>query len=211
LDRQKDQSYVLHTLEQEQLAHTIFPLGEYTKPQVRQLAHELNLPVAERPESQDLCFLGEDDYRTFLMRHSSTVLNPGPILDRDGKVLGKHSGLAFFTIGQRKGIHISSPNPLYVLDKDPIRNALIVGPHEALGKNEFIANQVNWISRKIPVKPFKATIKIRYKAHEISGLVTPLSDQQAHVKFLVPLRDITPGQAAVFYDNETCLGGGIIQ
>lgn len=211
IDHQKDQTYVLHVLQQDQLAQSIFPLGNYTKSQVRQLAHQFNLPVAERSESQDLCFLGNDDYRNFLVRHSDNIKNPGPILDRSGKKIGEHQGLAFYTIGQRKGIRIASSIPLYVLEKDPIQNTLIVGPLEESGKGELIASQVNWISGKCPEHPFEANIKIRYKAQEVTGSITPLSDQKVHIKFRSKLRDITPGQAAVFYTDQVCLGGGIIQ
>jgi len=211
VDENKDQSYVLHVLQQDQLAHTLFPLGDYTKPQVRQLARQFNLPVAERPESQDLCFLGNHDYRQFLTRHSAGVQNPGPIFNQSGEKIGEHLGLAFYTIGQRKGICIASPSPLYVLEKDASRNALIVGALEELGQSELATHQVNWISGEVPEQPFKASIKIRYKAQEITGMVTPLKDQKVHVKFNIKLRDITPGQAVVFYDDQVCLGGGIIQ
>jgi tRNA-specific 2-thiouridylase len=211
IDHQKDQSYVLHILQQDQLAHSIFPLGEYTKSQVRQLAHQFNLPVAERPESQDLCFLGNDDYRNFLIRHTDNIQNPGPILDRSGIKIGEHQGLPFYTIGQRKGIRVASSIPLYVLEKDSRQNALIVGPLEELGKDELIANRVNWLSGKGPENSFEANIKIRYKAQEVAGFITPLSDQKVHIKFPTKLRDITPGQAAVFYADQVCLGGGIIQ
>ena len=211
VDPAKDQSYVLHVLGQAHLARTLFPLGDLTKPQVRQLARDFNLPVAERSESQDLCFLGSEDYRQFLSRHAPDLANPGPILDKTGVQLGEHPGLAFFTIGQRKGIHISSPIPLYVLAKDPSRNALIVAPLEGLGQDELIANSVHWISGSSPTQSFPASIKIRYKAHEVQGLVTPLPDQTVHVKFEHKLRDCTPGQAVVFYNDQVCLGGGIIQ
>ena len=133
VDARKDQSYVLHVLNQQQLEHTMLPLGEFTKPQVRQLARDFALPVAERPDSQDLCFLGEEDYRSFLLRRAPFAPQPGPILDRNGQVLGEHPGLAFFTIGQRKGLGLSSPHPLYVLEKDLKKNALIVGPGSELG------------------------------------------------------------------------------
>jgi tRNA-specific 2-thiouridylase len=211
VDQKKDQSYVLHVLQQDQLAHSIFPLGEYTKSLVRQLAHQFNLPVAKRPESQDLCFLGNGDYRNFLIRNADNIQNPGPILDRSGKKIGEHQGLAFYTIGQRKGIRIASPIPLYVLEKNPVHNALIVGPLEELGQDELIASRVNWVSGKGPEKTFEANIKIRYKAQEVAGIVTPLSDQKVHIKFSTKLRDITPGQAAVFYADQVCLGGGIIR
>lgn len=211
LDHAKDQSYVLHVLQQEQLAHTLFPLGGYTKAQVRQLARQFDLPVAERPESQDLCFLGEADYRSFLARHASASLKPGPILNTRGELLGEHVGLPAYTIGQRKGIRIASPKPLYVIEKDTARNALIVGTLDELGSDELVAQQINWVVGSAPDGPFRASIKIRYKAQEVPGTVTPLPGQEAHVKFDAPLRDITPGQAAVFYVDQICLGGGIIK
>lgn len=211
VDSTKDQSYVLHTLRQDQLAHTLFPLGNYLKPQVRQLAREFSLPVAERAESQDLCFLGKDDYRRFLTRHSTQVKIPGPILDQNGQKIGEHEGLSFYTIGQRKGIRLASPVPLYVLAKDSARNALIVGPLDALGKNELTASAVHWISGIVPENDFEAAVKIRYRAQDAMGVVKPLSGGKAQVHFTNPLRDITPGQAAVFYDDQVCLGGGLIQ
>jgi len=211
LDSTKDQSYVLHGLDQEQLAHTLFPLGDYPKPKVRELARQFNLPVAERPESQDLCFLGKDDYRQFLTRHASQVQLPGPVLNSNGEKIGEHAGLAFYTIGQRKGIRVASPTPLYVLEKDSARNALIVGPLEKLGANELIASSVHWVSGKVPASSFDATIKIRYRSQDAAGVVTPLPDQKVQVQFENPLRDITPGQAAVFYNDQVCLGGGIIE
>jgi tRNA-specific 2-thiouridylase len=210
VDQDKDQSYVLHSLDPEQLKHTLLPLGKYTKPQVRQLARELNLPVADRADSQDLCFLGEGDYRDFLLRHAPQVENPGPILTRLGQQIGEHRGLAFYTIGQRKGLGIFSPMPLYVLSKDLSRNALIVGRLEELGGDELIAGPVNWICGTPPTASFRAQVKIRYKALPAWGDVTLLDDGCVKVHFDEPLRDITPGQAAVFYSGEICLGGGPI-
>ena len=210
VDSEKDQSYVLHVLRQNQLAHALFPLGEYTKTEVRNLARRFSLPVAERPESQDLCFLGGGDYRDFLLRNASQVSAPGPIVRRDGQVLGQHRGLAFYTIGQRKGIGLSSPTPLYVLAKDLQHNALIVGERDELGGQELVAGKVNWVSGEPPAQPFRAQIKIRYTAEAAWGMVTPLSDGRTHVYFEDPVRDITPGQAAVFYLDQVCLGGGTI-
>jgi len=211
VDNTKDQSYVLHVLGQEQLAHALFPLGGYSKTQVRQLARDFGLPVAERADSQDLCFLGNGDYRSFLIRNVPTLEGPGPIFSTDGQLLGQHQGLAFYTIGQRKGLGIAAPQPLYVLKKDLRNNTLIIGPLGELGKQELVAAGVNWVSALAPEEPFRARVKIRYKAKEAPGLVTPLQDRGAHVSFDEPLRDITPGQAAVFYDGPVCLGGGIIQ
>jgi tRNA-uridine 2-sulfurtransferase len=211
VDRNKDQSYVLHILRQSQLKHALFPLGDYTKDQVRQLARDFKLPVAERSESQDLCFLGNEDYRGFLQRHLPQVENPGPIQNRAGRELGRHQGLAFYTIGQRKGLGIASPVPLYVLDKDIASNTLVVGTQEELGKHELLAHGVNWISGSPPEGPFRAQVKIRYRARESWASVTPLEGSQVGVRFDEPVRDITPGQAAVFYDGDLCLGGGIIR
>jgi tRNA-specific 2-thiouridylase len=210
MDEKKDQSYVLSVLNQEKLQHALFPLGEYVKPQVRQLARDFDLPVAERSDSQDLCFLGDGDYRQFLLRHAPQVQTPGPILTRGGQVVGEHSGLAFYTIGQRKGLNVASPVPLYVLEKDAARNALIVGEVDELGGSELTAHQVQWVSGEPPLAPFCAEIKIRYKAVEAPGIIAPLEAGRVRVNFDQPLRDITPGQAVVFYDGEICLGGGLI-
>ncbi len=210
-DQEKDQSYVLHVLGQKQLCHALFPLGEYSKPQVRQLARDFSLPVSERAESQDLCFLGDGNYREYLQRNAPQTANPGPILNPNGQTVGQHQGLAFYTIGQRKGLGLSAPQPLYVLDKDLQRNTLIVGGVDQLGKSELVASRVNWVSGTPPSQPFRAEVKIRYRAKGAWGVVTPLEDQGVQVRFDEPLRDITPGQAAVFFDGLICLGGGIIQ
>ena len=210
IDPLKDQSYVLHVLGQEQLAHAIFPLGEYTKPQVRQLARDFGLPVAERAESQDLCFLADRDYRSFLQRNAPGIENPGAILTRDEKEVGRHQGLAFYTIGQRRGLGVPSMVPLYVLEKDIQSNALIVGPLEQLGKRMLRAGRLNWVSGEAPARSFRAQVKIRYKAQPAWAGVTLLPEGEAQVRFDEPLRDITPGQAAVFYDGDCVLGGGII-
>lgn len=211
VDYAKDQSYVLHVLDQQRLSHALFPIGEYTKSQVRELARIFRLPVADRPESQDLCFLANGDYRSFLVRNAPQVSQPGLILTRQGQVLGEHRGLAFYTIGQRKGLGVAAPYPLYVLEKDIQRNTLIVGTREELGSRELIATKINWISGEPPSSPLRAQVKIRYKAQEAWATITPLDNLSVHVLFDQPLRDITPGQAAVFYEDEICLGGGIIQ
>ncbi len=211
IDSNKDQSYVLHVLNQEQLSHAMFPLGEFTKPQIRELARKFKLPVAERTDSQDLCFLGNGDYRDFLLRNAPQVANPGPIVTLEGEQVGEHQGLAFYTIGQRKGLGIAAPYPLYVLEKDNESNKLMVGPKDQLGRDELTTGAVNWISGQAPQNLVRASVKIRYKSREVDGLVTSQEDGSSHVKFVENLRDITPGQAAVFYDGEICLGGGIIQ
>lgn len=211
VDDHKDQSYVLHVLGQEQLRHALFPLGAYAKPQVRQMARELGLPVAERPDSQDLCFLGDQDYRAFLTRNAPQAARPGPIVNRAGETLGEHQGLAFYTIGQRKGLGLPGPQPWYVLGKDLPRNALIVGAWEDLGGDRLEAGRANWVSGEAPAEPFRAEVKIRYKARPAPGWVHPLGGDRFSVQFDAPLRDITPGQAAVVYQGPVCLGGGVIQ
>lgn len=211
IDKMKDQSYILHVLNQDQLKRTLFPIGGLMKSQVREIARNFALPSSERSDSQDLCFLGGGDYRAFLKRQVPEINQPGSIINSSGKILGEHQGLAFYTIGQRKGIGISSAKPLYVIQKEPSKNQLIVGHADALGNNELVASNVNWISNNPPTNPFHAQVKIRYRAEERWGKITPMNGKQFKVRFDNPLRDITPGQAAVFYDEDVCLGGGLIQ
>ncbi|MEA3335511.1 MAG: tRNA 2-thiouridine(34) synthase MnmA [Chloroflexota bacterium] len=212
VDRDKDQSYVLHVLTQHHLERVLFPAGDYTKTQVRQLAAERGLPVASRHDSQDLCFLADGDYRRFLRDWSPPgSIEPGPIVDSGGKQLGMHRGLAFFTIGQRKGLGIAAGEPLFVLRLEPSKNRVVVGRVEELGRSELIADQVNWIKGTPPNGPFRAAVKIRYRARLAPALVSPLPGNGAAVEFEEKLRDITPGQGAVFFQGEVCLGGGIIR
>jgi tRNA-uridine 2-sulfurtransferase len=211
VDPHKDQSYVLSVMGQAQLRHAMFPVGGYTKPEIRQLAREFKLPVAERAESQDLCFLADNDYRRFLRDHAGPAITPGPILRGDGTVVGEHTGLAYYTVGQRKGIGVVGPEPLYVIGTRPEANALVVGTAAELGGSALTAARVNWVAGAPPAAPFRAEVKIRYKAAPAWATVTPLPGQRAAVSFDGRLRDITPGQAAVFYDGTICLGGGIIQ
>jgi len=210
VDPTKDQSYVLHVLTQEKLARALFPVGGYSKPEVRELASSFDLPTATSADSQDLCFLAGEDYREFLRRNAPGIGHPGPILTRSGQTLGEHQGLAYYTIGQRKGLGLASPVSLYVLEKDTRRNALIVGTVDELGCSSLVVEGVNWISGESPSSPFRAGIKNRYTAKETSGEVTPLGQEKASVHFDSPQRDITPGQAAVFYDGQVLLGGGVI-
>lgn len=210
VDRAKDQSYVLSVMTQENLAHACFPVGDYTKEEVRAMAAERGLPVAQRRESQDLCFVTDGDYRAFL-ESQGLRLAPGPIYDLEGRLLGEHRGLAAYTIGQRKGIGIPAPEPLYVVAKDVARNALIVGPRQALGRRTFHVGRVNWILGEPPDGPMEVGIQVRYRAREVPAVVTPRDECRAEVELAEPLPDVTPGQAAVFYHGEVCLGGGIIQ
>lgn len=212
LDPAKDQSYVLHVLTQEKLARVLFPVGEFTKPQVRAMAAERGLPVASRHDSQDLCFLADGDYRRFLRDWTPPgAIEPGPMVDSSGRVLGQHRGLPFYTVGQRKGLGIAAAEPLFVLRMEPDSNALVVGPAAELGRDHLTAHSVNWIAGQPPAGPIEAQVKIRYKARPAPAMVSPLADQRAAVHLAQPLRDITRGQAAVFYQGEECLGGGLIE
>ncbi len=217
LDPGKDQSYVLSVLTQAKLRHAMFPIGEYEKSHVRAIADELRLPVASKHDSQDLCFLADGDYRRFLREHIPGAVQPGPIQRRDGTLLGQHTGLPNYTIGQRKGLGIGYPEPLYVLGRDPARNILIVGTKTELGADRLIAGRVNWIAGSPPTRPdesFRADVQIRYTAQAAPATVTPLPVDdhgfKMRVIFDAPLRDITPGQGAVVYVGDECLGGGII-
>jgi tRNA-specific 2-thiouridylase len=208
-DTSKDQSYVLCILDQMELECTIFPLGELTKSEVRDYARSMSLPVAEREESQDLCFVGDEDYLSFLFDHHATI-PPGPIYDTNGNPLGEHKGLAAYTIGQRKGIGISKPYPLYVIEKDIENNALIVGPKDLLGRQRFTVDHINWIDGSGPDHPIHVLVQVRYKAKEMAAEVTPMTQEKAIVTLDRTLPDVTPGQFAVFYVGQECLGGGII-
>lgn len=211
VDRNKDQSYVLHVLDQEKLKHALFPVGDYTKPEIRQIAEKYSLSTASRKDSQDLCFLAGEDYRNFLQRNAAEMLMPGEIITRAGNSLGMHNGLANYTIGQRKGLGVASPVPLYVLGKNAANNALIVGTQDELGSRELIARDVNWLSGAAPREPIHAEVKIRYTAKEAEAWVRPVGENRAEVQFDAPQRDITAGQAAVFYQGDVLLGGGLIQ
>ncbi len=210
VDRSKDQSYVLHVLDQEKLARALFPIGDYPKTEIRAIAERFGLSTASRKDSQDLCFLAGEDYRNFLQRNAAEMLRPGKILRRDGAPVGEHSGLANYTIGQRKGLGAASPVPLYVLGKNSLTNTLIVGTQEELGSRALTAREVNWLSGEATTEAFRAEVKIRYTAKEAEALVTPLTGGQVQVQFDAPQRDITAGQAAVFFQGELMLGGGII-
>jgi tRNA-specific 2-thiouridylase len=209
-DVSKDQSYVLFTLDQQKLAHSLFPVGKFPKSQVRKLAEQFGLTVAGKQDSQDLCFLADGDYRRFLADYSENTILPGPIVTEAGQELGQHAGLPFYTIGQRKKLGISSQKPLHVLRKDNDQNALVVGPRESLGQQTMLVRDLNWISGKPPAAADPVQIKVRYKACPVAGAISMLGSGYARVVFEEPVFGITPGQGAVFYNNEICLGGGLI-
>lgn len=211
VDARKDQSYVLHMLGQRELAHALFPLGELTKTQVRQLARELGLAAAERPESQEICFVRDNDYRRFLADVAPERIRPGPILTLAGERIGTHKGLPYYTIGQREGLGIAYAEPLYVIAIRPEDNALVVGTARELGRDTLTAGRVSFVAGYPPPLPAPVTAKIRYRAKEAPATLTRLEGDRAWVTFAVPLRDITPGQGVVFYDGEVVLGGGTIE
>jgi len=209
-DPTKDQSYFLHGLSQTQLRHVLFPLGELTKETVRDIAREHRLPVAEQAESQDICFLADGNYRRFLAEHAPDAMEPGPILDVEGQLLGRHEGLAGYTIGQRKGLGISASEPLYVLEIRRDENALIVGTAAELGSNRCLVEEVHYVSGEEPRHPFRAEAQIRYRARPVPATVEPLSGASVRVRFDTPRRAVTPGQFLVLYQADVVLGGGII-
>ena len=211
VDPQKDQSYFLYMLGQEQLRHILLPIGDYTKDKVRAMARERGLPVAEKAESQEICFIPDNDYRRFLREHVNEAIRSGPIVDTRGKVIGRHQGIPFYTIGQRRGLGIAAREPLYVLEIDAARDALIVGTASELGRRELIARDVNFIAGEAPGAPLEVTAKIRHKAVEAEATVIPLGDNRVKVAFARLQRDITPGQAVVFYRGEVVVGGGIME
>lgn len=211
LDPQKDQAYMLSFLSQEQLSRSIFPIGAISKPEIRQIARKLGLVVAERDDSQDLCFLPSGDYRQFLREYAQDEIIPGAIVDTEGNVLGRHEGLSFYTIGQRKGLGIYSPAPLYVLEKDTDKNRLVVGQKDALGRGRFYASSFNWITGQPPERLFRAQIKIRYRAPLTWGSVQIADERRLKIDLEKDLDDITPGQVAVIYRDDEVLGGGVIE
>lgn len=210
LDGDKDQSYMLHMLQQADLARLMFPLGEYTKPEVRAMASERGLASADRPESQDICFVPGGDYRNLLREERAESLRPGPIVDMAGREIGRHEGLPLYTIGQRRGLGIAAKQPLYVTALDAARNAVVVGPQEALDRRTLDATQVTFVSPELPAAPFDCQAQIRSHAAPVAAHVTPDAPGHIHVEFARPQRAVSPGQAVVLYDGDVVLGGGRI-
>jgi tRNA-specific 2-thiouridylase len=210
IDETKDQSYVLSMLSQTQLSRSMLPLGVKTKQDIRKKAKELGLSVADKQDSQDLCFLGDVDYRDFLERYAPESMEVGEIVDSSGRVLGHHQGLAFYTIGQRKGIGISAAEPYFVIEKDHKRNRLVVGFATETGKTTLTAIHPNWISGKSAEIGKVYDVMVRYRAKPVPALLTMSSDDKFRLEFKQKLRGITPGQVAVLYQGERCLGGGVI-
>ncbi len=210
-DATKDQSYFLYKLNQDQLRQVLMPLGSYTKKQVRQIAIEIGLPSAENDESQEVCFVPNDDYRGFVATRTEQAFKPGPILNKHGKVLGEHRGIINYTIGQRRGIGIATGEPLYVVAIDARGNSITVGSKDDIYQSELIAKEVNWAAIEKPVKPIEVEAKIRYQHNAATARLSPLTDNRVRVNFERPQMAITPGQAVVFYQDDVVIGGGTIE
>jgi tRNA-specific 2-thiouridylase len=211
IDPLKDQSYALYHLNQHTLKHFLMPLGEYTKVQTRQMAADLGLSVANKPDSQEICFIPNDDYKSFLAERSPAALRPGNIVDTAGNVLGRHQGLPLYTVGQRKGLGLAAGKPLYVVALHYAKNEVVVGENQEVFAGGLIADDLNFIAFDTLEKPMAVLAKIRYSAKEAPATVTPSPDGSVAVKFSAPQRAITPGQSVVFYDGDMVLGGGIIR
>lgn len=209
-DKTKDQSYMLHRLNQQQLSRSFFPLGDLKKDEVRTIAKQINLPVSQKKDSQDLCFLGADGVKGFLSRQTKNELKEGDIIDSKGQKLGTHKGLMLYTKGQRKGLGIAATKPLFVIKKDYQNNRLIVGFENERNSKKFYTQQSHFISGKIPQEPTKVKVQIRYHGLETPALITTSKNKKIKVELRQAIADISPGQGAVFYTGEQVLGGGII-
>lgn len=207
----KDQSYVLYHLQQEILQHTLFPLGEYDKPQVRKLAEEMHLPVFAKKDSQEICFIPDNDHHRFLHIYGTKNDCPGNFVSDSGEILGRHKGLSHYTVGQRKGLGLAAKAPLFVLRLNSQKNEVVLGFAEETLCKGLLAEDIVFSDGSVLDKPLSCTVKIRYNAQPVAAVITPGADKgQAVVNFITPLRGPAPGQYAVFYDNDICLGGGII-
>lgn len=213
IDATRDQSYVLWGISQEALSRTITPLGGLLKSQVREIASQHRLRTAAKPESREICFVADNNYRRFLAEYESRrgrSFEGGEIVTDDGRVLGHHNGTAFFTIGQRRGLGISHPSPLYVQRIEPASNRVIVGDEDGLYRSDLVAEYVNWVALEPPTEDLRADVKIRYLHQPVPAVITPLTAERVHVNFDKRQRAVTPGQSVVFYDGDIVLGGGLI-
>lgn len=217
LDRNKDQSYFLYPLQQNQLKHALFPVGELTKSEIRKIAEKQGFITANKKDSTGICFIGERKFKIFLSKYLPA--NPGNIMTTENEIIGRHDGLMYYTIGQRQGLKIGGlknhpEEPWFVLEKDLVRNVLVVGQgvdHPKLFKKNLTASQFHWINGKSPTIPLSCSAKIRYRQIDQSCMIESLQEENGRVMFHQPQRAITPGQSVVFYQDEVCLGGGIIK
>lgn len=211
IDEDKDQSYVLYSMTQEQLKHTLFPLGELTKPQVRKIAEKHSFINADKHDSQDICFVTNGKYTDFIEQYTEKSYPEGDFIDRNGNVLGRHKGIIHYTIGQRRGLNISSTQPLYVCEIDKLKNAVTLGPENELYTGSLTAKEINMISVPFLEKPTRLKVKVRYRHPEQWATVTQLDSDTLEVKFDAPQRAVTKGQAVVLYDGDIVVGGGTIE
>lgn len=209
-DQKKDQTYVLYGLTQQQLARTLMPLGEYSKLQVRKMAGDLGLSVAAKAESQEICFVLDDNYRNFL-RGKSSDIQPGPFLNMKGEVIGRHQGIPFYTIGQRRGLGLAGGQRLYVVNIDQEHNTITVGPEEAIMDTDLIAGDINLVLYDMIKEPLEVEAQVRYNGSPSPAILKPLEGGQLHIHFQNPQRSITPGQAVVFYQGDYLVGGATIK
>ncbi len=209
LDRDKDQSYVLGGLTQRQLGRAVFPVGELSKAETRSHAERLELPVAGKPDSQDLCFAPAADAEAFVAARAPHLSRTGDVVDPDGRTVGRHEGTFRYTIGQRRGVGVSTGERTYVVDVDAGANTVMVGPASLLSRGGLEAERVNWIAGQ-PGEPFEAAVKIRYRGEEAAAVVIPTGDEGARVEFRTPQRAVAPGQSVVFYSGDEVVGGGTI-
>lgn len=205
----KDQTYALYNLTQDQLSKTLMPVGEYTKDEIRQIAEDLNLPVANKPDSQDICFV-DDDYGSVIKENTGKNIPTGNFVDPDGNVIGKHKGIIYYTIGQRRGLGLSLKQPGYVIDVRPHTNEVVVGSIDHLLRKGLYANQVNWMAIEPIKEPTKLMAKIRYNSPEVACTATMVEEDKVRIEFDEPQKAVTPGQAVVFYDGDTVVGGATI-
>lgn len=211
VDTAKDQSYALYHLNQQTLGHFLMPLGEYTKTETRHLAREFGLSVADKPDSQEICFIPDNDYKRYLNDHAPGSIRPGNMVDTSGKTIGRHAGLPLYTVGQRKGLGLAVGHPLYVVALDYAKNELLVGTDQDVFAGELIADDLNWILIDQLEDTLSVKAKIRYSAMPADATLTPYAEGKVHVSFSTPQRAVTPGQSIVFYDDDIVVGGGIIQ
>jgi tRNA-specific 2-thiouridylase len=210
-DDQKDQSYFLWALTQDQLSRAVFPIGGLSKQAVREFARERGLPVANKPESQEICFIPDGDYAAFVARRASESIQDGPLVAQDGRLLGRHPGIHHFTVGQRKGLGLSSSTALHVLEIRPEDRAVVVGPRSALERRRLTAGGVNWIACERLKGSLRVSAQIRHRHTPAAGLIHAVDDGHVAMEFDSPQAAITPGQAVVFYDGEVVVGGGWIE
>ena len=206
----KDQTYVLYNLTQEQLKHILMPVGEYTKEQIREMAVKLGLTVAHKPDSQEICFVEDNDYARFIKERTGKEPVPGNFIDTEGNILGKHKGIIHYTVGQRKGLGIALGKPMYVISIDAENNNIVLGESGQEYSTELIASEPNFIPFDQLTGEMQVTAKIRYSAKEAEAVISPCENNKVKVTFKVPQRAITPGQAVVFYDGDILVGGGTI-